>query len=76
MQFFEIQTEFFVPLWRRILLVVFCFGWTVVEFATGAPFWGLLFAAIGIYAAWQFFFDGWPSPDEQTEQTETRESDD
>lgn len=60
MQLFEIQTDFFLPLWRRIAVVVSCLGWAALEFSTSGPFWGLIFMALGVYSIWQFFFDGWP----------------
>jgi hypothetical protein len=34
-----------------------------MEFATGAPFWGIIFLALGAYAAWGFFFDFDPDRD-------------
>jgi hypothetical protein len=67
MQWFELQIDFLIPLWRRVALVVVCLGWAMVEFVTGAPFWGIIFGAMGIYALWQLFFSGWP-PDIQARQ--------
>ena len=49
---------FFQPLWIRIVVVTVCFGWAAFEFATGAPFWGVIFAGIGAAAGWQFFLSG------------------
>lgn len=43
------------PLWVRILVVAACLGWAVLEFTGGSPFWGMLFGALGVYAAWSFF---------------------
>ena len=43
------------PLWVRILLVAICLGWAAFEFIDGSPFWGMLFGALGVYAAWGFF---------------------
>ncbi len=61
MKLFEVQIEFFVPLWRRVALVAFCFGWSLVEFSRGMVFWGAIFVALGAYSMWQLFFDGWPA---------------
>lgn len=61
MQLFELQIDFFLPLWRRVALVAVCLGWAMVEFGTGSPFWGIIFASLGAYAIWQFFLDGWPA---------------
>lgn len=60
MNYFDLQVDFFVPLWRRVAVVAFCFIWATVEFVTGAPFWGVIFGGMGAYAAWQLFFSGWP----------------
>jgi len=53
--FFDVQSAFFIPLWRRIIIVVLILGWAVFEFFAGSPVWGGLFAAVGIYCAHQFF---------------------
>jgi hypothetical protein len=64
MKFFDVQHPFFIPLWRRIVVVALCLGWAGFEFATAQPFWGILFGAAGLYCAYQFFvvFDP-PAPD-------------
>ncbi|MEM7260189.1 MAG: DUF3329 domain-containing protein [Pseudomonadota bacterium] len=64
MQLFDLQVDFFIPLWRRIAVVVICLAWSVFEFVTLAPLWGIVFGATGVYAIWQFFLDGWPSAKE------------
>ena len=64
MSMFELRVPFFVPLWRRILVMVICFGWAVFELMTGAVFWAILFGALGATAAWQFFLSGWPASSE------------
>ena len=66
MRLFELQTEFFLPLWRRVAVVTVCLVWTVFEFVSGSPFWGMLFGAMGVYALWQLFFDGWPGNRQDT----------
>lgn len=56
MKLLNVQLEFFRPLWRRIAVVVVCFGWAVVEFTVGEPFWGLLLGGIGAYCTREFFW--------------------
>ncbi|MBW7921943.1 MAG: hypothetical protein H3C51_07565 [Rubellimicrobium sp.] len=56
MKILDVQTEFFVPLWRRIAVVAACLGWALVEFIWGEAFWGLLMGGIGAYCAREFFF--------------------
>ncbi|WP_282024782.1 hypothetical protein [Limimaricola cinnabarinus] len=53
---FEVRSPFFVPVWRRVVVVVLVFGWALIELSQGAPGWALLFAAAGAWCAWQFFF--------------------
>lgn len=55
MKFIDRNHPFFRPLWRRIAVVAVCLGWAVIEFATLSPFWGVLFAAAGLWAAYEFF---------------------
>ncbi|RMD89246.1 MAG: DUF3329 domain-containing protein [Alphaproteobacteria bacterium] len=52
MGFFDLDVPFFLPLWRRVVVVVLCLGWGAWEFVSGAPFWGVLFGAAGLYCAW------------------------
>lgn len=60
MSFFDLQIPFFVPVWRRLVLVTVCALWGSFEFATGALFWGMIFCGMAVFAAWQLFFSGWP----------------
>ena len=59
-KFLDTSHPFFRPLWIRILLVAICVGWGIMEFVTGAPFWGIIFLSLGAYAAYGFFFDFHP----------------
>ncbi len=72
MNFFNVQTPFFIPLWRRVAVVVLTLGWALVEVANGQMLWGLVFAAAGLWCAHQFFiaFDP-PDPPEQPDRTDT-----
>lgn len=50
------QHPFFRPLWRRIAVVAICVAWSIFEFASGAPYWGMIVAGFAVYAIWQFFY--------------------
>jgi hypothetical protein len=43
---------FFRPLWRRVVVVVACLGWALIEIITGSPGWAMLFGGAGLYAAY------------------------
>ncbi|WP_332871656.1 hypothetical protein [Marinomonas shanghaiensis] len=52
----EADRKFFRPKWRRVAATVFCFGWTLVEWLSGEPFWGIIAAGITFYCLWNFFY--------------------
>jgi len=52
---FNLQDPFFLPLWRRALLTVFLFGWTVFEIVSQSWSWAVLIGALCAYVAYQFF---------------------
>ena len=54
MKFLNLDDPFFRPLWLRVTIVAICVLWGLFEFATGTPFWGVLFVGIGGVAAWRF----------------------
>ena len=54
-RFLDLNHPFFIPLWRRVLIVALCLGWAVFELVAGSPFWAILFGAIGLYAAFVWF---------------------
>ena len=56
MKLLDVQHEFFQPLWRRVAVVLVCFGWTGFEFIWGDPFWGVIMGGIGAWCAHQFFY--------------------
>lgn len=58
---FDLRHPFFNPLWVRVATTAFAGGWALVEFAGGAPFWGVLFGAIAAWCGWEFFVK-WPGP--------------
>lgn len=47
---FDLDGAFYRPLWIRMLLVALALGWGLFEFVSGAPFFGVIFIAIGLYA--------------------------
>lgn len=53
--FLHVQVPFFIPLWRRIVVTVAVIGWAVFELSMNEPSWALLFGAVGLYLAHQFF---------------------
>jgi hypothetical protein len=55
MKFVDADHPFFRPLWRRVAVVAVCLVWALVEFLGGAPFWGILFGALGLWAGYEFF---------------------
>ncbi|NLQ17130.1 hypothetical protein HGG82_05765 [Marinomonas sp. M1K-6] len=52
----EADRKFFRPKWRRVVATLFCAGWTVVEWFSGEPFWGVMAAGITLYCLWHFFY--------------------
>lgn len=68
MRLLDVQHPFFKPLWRRVAIVASCLAWAIFEFATGTPFWGVLFGATGVYCGWQLFVVFDPKPDQEEEQ--------
>ena len=63
MSLFDVQTPFFRPLWRRVAVTLACLAWALMELATGAVFWAILFGSAGLYLGWQFFVAFNPVPD-------------
>ncbi|MFV0301550.1 MAG: hypothetical protein ACK5IP_11840 [Paracoccus sp. (in: a-proteobacteria)] len=61
---FDLQKPFYRPLWIRVLIVVFCLGWAIVELSNDAVFWAILFGAVGAYAFHQFFITFDPKGDD------------
>ena len=67
-QLFDLQVDFFLPVWRRVAVIAVCFAWGILEFVAAAPLWGVIFAGLGVLATWQLFFDGWPESSDTTER--------
>lgn len=65
---FDLDHEFFRPLWIRVAVTAVALGWALFEFLTGAPFWGVLFLAAGLWCCWKFFIGSVVSePDKATD---------
>lgn len=60
---FNFDHAFFAVAWRRHLTVAVCFAWAVVELATGAMIWAVLFFAGGALALWRFGQIDWSKYD-------------
>jgi hypothetical protein len=71
---FDLNDPFFKPLWLRVLIVAGSIGWGMVEFASGAAFWGTLFCAIGAYAFYGFFIAFEPREPEDATKTKDESS--
>ena len=56
-KFLDTDHPAFRPLWVRVAIVAVAAAWGLFEFATGSPFWGVLFLGVAAYAAWGFFVD-------------------
>jgi hypothetical protein len=54
---FDFSLPFFKPMWRRVVIVAFCLMWGLFEFANNAPFWAIIFLAMGGMAFWKLFID-------------------
>jgi hypothetical protein len=67
-KFFDLQQAFYKPLWIRILITGLCLSWTSVEILGGNVFWAILFGAVGVYCAHQFFIAFNPKEPEGNDQ--------
>ena len=50
----ENDKSFFAPLWRRVLVIAFCFIWAGWEWSQGEDMWALMVGAVGAYGIWIF----------------------
>ena len=69
MNFLDVQTPFFRPLWRRVIATALCLAWAVMELASGSVMWAILFGASGVYLFWQFFVDFNPATNGDDDET-------
>ncbi|WP_298260462.1 hypothetical protein [uncultured Litoreibacter sp.] len=56
---FNLAVPFFIPVWRRLCVVVVAVIWGLFEVSTGAVFWGVIFLGMGFIAAWKFSTADW-----------------
>lgn len=61
----DVDNPFFRPLWRRVVLVVFCAAWAAFELWHGQTMWALIFGGLGAYGAWIFLINYKPGPTEE-----------
>ncbi len=73
MKLIDVQLPFFIPLWRRVVLVALCLGWALVELSNGAVMFALLFGGIGLFCAHQFFIAFDPKDPEKEAGEDTDE---
>lgn len=52
----ELDAQFFRPLWRRILVSVFCLIWSSLEWSSGQSFWGMVSLGLFGWCLWNFFY--------------------
>lgn len=64
---FDFNHPFYRPLWRRVVIVAFCFGWAAVEVVNQAPFWAVLFGGLGALSGYHFFLA--PPKEDDTDNT-------
>lgn len=55
MKLVDPDAPFFKPLWVRVLCVVMPLLWAGLEMWMNNPFWAILFAAAGLYLAYELF---------------------
>lgn len=66
MSFFEVRSEFFVPVWRRVVACVAVIGWALFEAVSGGVVWATLFGAAGLWLVYSFFV-AWRPPETEDE---------
>lgn len=77
LKFIDPDHPFYRPLWIRLLIVLFCAVWTVVEFLGEQPLWGMIFLAVTAYAsaALLIFYKPSEKGEEKTEDKGQSKSD-
>ncbi|MDJ0631042.1 MAG: hypothetical protein QNJ44_22480 [Rhodobacter sp.] len=68
-EFFDLQLPFYRPLWIRLAVTGVCGGMALMDLARGQMFWAVLFGAVAIYCAYQFFVVFDPVEPEEDEKT-------
>ena len=52
----DLQANFFLPVWRRVAVVLACSIWTSLEIIGDNVEWALFASVITLYCFFQFFF--------------------
>ena len=55
----DVEIPFFLPVWRRYLVVAVAVCWGFFEISTGALFWGMIFVGMGSIVGWRFYTADW-----------------
>tara|TARA_B110000967_G_scaffold87687_1_gene90314 strand:- start:3139 stop:3357 length:219 start_codon:yes stop_codon:yes gene_type:complete len=55
----DVEIPFFLPVWRRYLVIVVAVCWGLFEISTGALFWGMIFVGMGSIVGWRFYTADW-----------------
>ncbi len=69
---FKIQTPFFIPLYRRLIVLAVTAAWVAVEMSRGEPIWAFVAISATIYVGVQFFLQF----DEEAIRAKADEADD
>ncbi|MBB3966842.1 MULTISPECIES: hypothetical protein [Rhizobium] len=67
MQLIDPSHPAYRALWVRVLIVVVCLSWTGIEAIWGDPFWAVLAAGAGVYAAYMLLWR-YKAPDPAAEK--------
>ena len=54
MKLIDLTDPFYKPVWVRVLIVVICIGWGVLEALNGSSGWAVLFVGLGVMCSWRF----------------------
>ncbi len=65
MKLIDPEHPFYAPYWRRVVILAILLGWSVLEFATGAAFLGMILAALAIYCLKVLFLEFDPGDGEE-----------
>lgn len=61
----DLQHPWFIPLYRRVIVVAICLSLTLIDAVFGDPFWMTLFGALTAYCIYSFFFAFTPREPEE-----------
>ncbi|MBM1219060.1 hypothetical protein JQU17_02535 [Ponticoccus sp. SC2-23] len=53
--FFNVRHPFFLPVGRRLAVVVVTGGWAMLELASGNAGWAMIFGAAAAWCGYEFF---------------------